>query len=146
VAKKSQKNSKHVADLINSATLTSISLLARVDKFTFLVVLDTSKPEHLARSELLECIQSVKRDDINLADQEAVRLLQLVRFRTEEMLDYAYGKIEFENHPEIGTFDRSTDAMTRLIWLRVNASTIPWPRHRRVFGNLGARGGRSGPY
>jgi len=76
-------------------------------------VLDTSKPEHLARSELLECIQSVKRDDINLADQEAVRLLQLVRFRTEEMLDYAYGKIEFENHPEIRTFDRSTDAMSR---------------------------------
>jgi hypothetical protein len=48
-----------------------------------------------------------------IADQEAVRLLQLVRFRTEEMLDYAYGKIEFENHPEIGTFDRSTDAMSR---------------------------------
>ena len=124
MVKKSQKNSKHFVDLINSATLTSISLLARVDKFTFLAVLDTSKPEHLARSELLECIQSVKRDDITIADQEAVRLLQLVRFRTEEMLDYAYGKIELENHPEIGTFDRSTDAMTRMIWLRVNASHI----------------------
>ena len=53
MAKKSQKNSKHVVDLINSATLTSISQLARVDKFTFLAVLDTFKPEHLARSELL---------------------------------------------------------------------------------------------
>ena len=105
MAKKSQKNSKHVVDLINSATLTSISQLARVDKFTFLAVLDTFKPEHLARSELLECIQSVKREDITIADQEAVRLLQLVRFRTEEMLDYAYEKIEFDNHPEIGTFD-----------------------------------------
>lgn len=64
VAKKYQKNSKHVADLINSATLLSISLLAQVDKFAFLGVLDTSKPEHLARSELLECIPAVKREDI----------------------------------------------------------------------------------
>ena len=124
MAKKSQKNSKHVADLINSATLPALSLLAQVDKFAFLGVLDATKPEHQARSELLECISSVKREDITIADQEAVRLLQLVRFRTEEMLEHAYGEIEFENHPEIGTFDRSADAMTRLIWLRVKASRI----------------------
>ncbi|KPF70242.1 hypothetical protein IP84_00275 [beta proteobacterium AAP99] len=124
VAKKSQKNSKHVADLINSATLTSIALLAQVDKFAFLGVLDASKPEHQARTELLECIPSVKREDITIADQEAVRLLQLVRFRTEEMLEHAFGEIEFENHPEITTFDRAADAMTRLIWLRVKAPRI----------------------
>ena len=124
MAKKSQKNSKHVADLSNSATLPALSLLAQVDKFAFLGVLDATKPEHQARSELLECIPSVKREDITIADQEAVRLLQLVRFRTEEMLEHAYGEIEFENHPEIGTFDRSADAMTRLIWLRVKASRI----------------------
>ena len=124
MAKKSQKNSKHVADLINSATLPALSLLAQVDKFAFLGVLDATKPEHQARSELLECIPSVKREDITIADQEAVRLLQLVRFRTEEMLEHAYGEIEFENHPEIGTFDRSADAMTRLIWVRVKASRI----------------------
>lgn len=124
MAKKSQKNSKHVADLINSATLPTLSLLAQVDKFAFLGVLNATKPEHQARSELLECISSVKREDITIADQEAVRLLQLVRFRTEEMLEHAYGEIEFENHPEIGTFDRSADAMTRLVWLRVKASRI----------------------
>lgn len=124
VAKKSQKNSKHVADLINSATLPALSLLAQVDKFAFLGVLDATKPEHQARSELLESIPSVKLEDITIADQEAVRLLQLVRFRTEEMLAHAYGEIEFENHPEIGTFDRSADAMTRLIWLRVKAPRI----------------------
>lgn len=124
MAKKSQKNSKHVADLINSATLPALSLLAQVDKFAFLGILDATRPEHQARSELLECIPSVKREDITIADQEAVRLLQLVRFRTEEMLEHAYGEIEFENHPEIGTFDRSADAMTRLIWLRVKAPRI----------------------
>ncbi|MDA8094681.1 MAG: hypothetical protein M0T84_12420 [Betaproteobacteria bacterium] len=78
-----------------------LSLLAQVDKFAFLGVLDSAKPEHRARSELLECISSVKREDITIADQEAVRLLQLVRFRTEEMLAPAYREIEFENHPEI---------------------------------------------
>ena len=78
MAKKSQKNSKHVADLINSATLPALSLLAQVDKFAFLGVLDATKPEHQARSELLECIPSVKREDITIADQEAVRLLQLL--------------------------------------------------------------------
>ncbi len=79
MAKKSQKNSKHVADLISSATLSALTLLAQVDKFAFLGVLDAAKPEHQARSELLECISSVKREDITIADQEAVRLLQLLR-------------------------------------------------------------------
>ena len=116
MAQKSHKNNKHIAELIESATVTALQLLAQVDKFAFLGVLDTCKPEHQARAELLECIPSVKREDITIADQEAVRLLQLVRFRTEEMLEHAYGEIEFENHPEIGTFDRSADAMTRLIY------------------------------
>jgi len=124
VAKKSQKNSKHVADLINSSTPPALLLLAQVDKFAFLGVLDTSKPEHQARAELLECIPTVKREDITIADQEAVRLLQLVRFRTEEMLEHAYGELEFDKHPELGTFERSSDAMTRLIWLRVKAPRV----------------------
>lgn len=124
MAKKSQKNSKHIADLINSATLSSIVLLAQVDKFAFLGVIDSSKPEHQVRVDLLEHLLSSKREDITIADQEAVRLLQLAGFRTEEMLEHAYREIEFEDHPEIGTFDRSADAMTRLIWLRVKASRI----------------------
>ncbi|MFZ6848145.1 hypothetical protein [Undibacterium sp. RuRC25W] len=124
MAKKSQKNSKHIADLINSATVRSITLLAHVDKFAFLGVIDTSKPEPLARADLLEAMPSVKREDITIADQEAVRLLQLLHFRTEEMLEHAFREIEFENHPEIGTFEKTADAMTRLIWLRVKAQRI----------------------
>lgn len=124
MAKKSQKNSKHVADLINSATLPSLLLLAQVDKFTFLGALDASKSEPLAREGLIDTLPSVKREDITIADQEAVRLLQLVRFRTEEMLDHAFAAIEFENHPEIATFDRTADAMSRLIWMRVKASRV----------------------
>ena len=124
MSKKSQKNSKNIAELMNSATVQALVLLAQVDKFTFLGMLDVSKPEDVARAELLESILSVNREVITIADQEAVRLLQLVQFRTEEMLEHAFRELELEPHPDIGTFDRTADAMTRLIWLRVNASPI----------------------
>ena len=42
----------------------------------------------------------------------------------KEMLEHAFSQIEFDSHPEIDTFDRSADAMTRLIWLRVKAPRI----------------------
>ena len=40
------------------------------------------------------------------------------------MLEHAYRKLEFEQHAEIATFDKSADAMTRLIWLHVKASRV----------------------
>ena len=115
MAKNSHKNSKHLADLIESATVTAIRLLAQVDKFAMLGGIDASLPEDQARVALREHVLTVKREDITIADQEAVRLLQLVRFRTEEMLEHAYKELEFEQHAEIATYDRSTDTMTRLI-------------------------------
>lgn len=124
MAKKSHKNSKHLADLIESATVTAIRLLAQVDKFAMLGGIDASLPEDQARAALREHLITVNREDVTIADQEAVRLLQLVRFRTEEMLEHAYGQLEYEQYAEIGTFDRSADAMTRLIWLRVKASRV----------------------
>lgn len=124
MAKKSHKNSKHLADLIDSATVPAIRLLAQVDKFAMLGGSDTSLPEDQARAALREHILTVKREDVTIADQEAVRLLQLVRFRTEEMLEHAYRELEFEQHVEIATYDRSADAMTRLIWLHVKASHV----------------------
>ena len=124
MAKKFQQNSKHLVDLINSTSLHAIALLAQVDKFAFLGVLDMTKPEPHARSVIVECMSDVKREDITIADQESIRLLQLVRFRTEEMLDRAYKIIELENHPEIDSFDQAADPMTRLIWLRVKASRV----------------------
>lgn len=122
MAKKSLKNSKHLVELIGSATLPAVALLSKVDKFAFLGVLDASKPEDAARSTLIDALSSVKPEAIAIADEEAVRLLQLARFRTEEMLEHAYAAIEFEGHAEIDTFDRTADAMTRLIWVRAKVS------------------------
>lgn len=124
MAKKSLKNSKHLVELIGSATLPAIALLSKVDKFAFLGVLDASKPEDAARSTLIDALSSVKPEAIAIADEEAVRLLQLARFRTEEMLEHAYAAIEFEGHAEIDTFDRTADAMTRLIWVRAKAPKL----------------------
>jgi len=94
VAKKSLKNSKHLVELIGSATLRAVALLSRVDKFAFLGVLDASKPEDVARSTLIDALSSVKPEAIAIADEEAVRLLQLARFRTEEMLEHAYTRLQ----------------------------------------------------
>ena len=124
MAQKSHKNNKHIAELIESATVTALQLLAQVDKFAMLGGIDASLPDDQARAALREHILKIKREDITIADQEAVRLLQLVRFRTEEMLEHAYRELEFEQHAEIATFNKSADAMTRLIWLHVKASRV----------------------
>lgn len=124
MAQKSHKNNKHIAELIESATVTALQLLAQVDKFAMLGGIDASLPDDQARAALREHILKIKREDITIADQEAVRLLQLVRFRTEEMLEHAYRALEFDQHVEIATFDKSADAMTRLIWLHVKASGV----------------------
>lgn len=124
MAKKTLRNSKHLVELIGSATLPAIALLSKVDQFAFLSVLDASKPDDSARSKLIDTLSSVKREAITIADEEAVSLVQLGRFRTEALLEYAYSVITFEDHPELSTFDRTADAMTRLIWLRVKAPKI----------------------
>ncbi|MDC7707221.1 hypothetical protein [Vogesella indigofera] len=124
MAKKSLKNSKHLVELIGAAMPLAIALLSKVDKFAFLCVLDASKPDDVARSTLIDALSSVKPEALAIADEEAVRLLQLVRFRTEEMLEHAYSVIEFDGHTELDSFDRTSDAMTRLIWLRVKAPKV----------------------
>jgi hypothetical protein len=124
VAKKSLKNSKHLVDLIESATLRAISMLAQVDQFMFLGVLDASKPEDIARAALIDTLASVRREAIAIADDESVRILQLARFRTEEMLEHAYAAIAFDAHAELDSFDRTADAMTRLVWLRAKAPKV----------------------
>ena len=122
--KKSRKNGKHLVDLLESATLPAIFLLATVDKFSFLSPLETTLPDAEARAALLEHLPEVEPLALAVADQEAVRILDLARFRTEHLLARAYDTLEFEEHPELASFDQSADVMTRLIWLRTKAFRI----------------------
>lgn len=122
--KKSIKNGKHLVDLLESATLPAIRLLATVDKFSFLPPLEMALPDAEARAALLGHLPELEPAILAVADQEALRTLDLARFRTEHLLTRAYAILEFEDHPELASFDKSADPMTRLIWLRAKASRI----------------------
>ena len=58
MAKQSHTNSKHIVELIESATVTAIAMLAAVDRFAFLGVIDISLPEHEARAALISALAS----------------------------------------------------------------------------------------
>jgi len=124
MARKSLKNGKHLVELIETVTLSALTLLSQVDRFAFLDGRVTDTPESIAKLLLTEALPSLPQEEIILADTEACRLLQLARFRTEEMLEHAYSLIERKAHAEFLTFPRTADAMTRLIWLRVKAARI----------------------
>ncbi len=124
MAKKSLKNSKHLVELIESATLPALALLLRVDKFAFLPALDTLKSDAEAKAGLVGALPSFGIEDIAIADQEAVRLLQVAGFRAEALLEHARAAIEFQAHPDLASFDPKADIMTRLIWLRAMAPKV----------------------
>lgn len=121
---KSRKNGKHLADLLESATLPAIRTLATVDKFAFLSPIEANLPDAEARAAVLARLPSVEPLALAVADQESVRILDLARFRTEHLLARAYDMLEFEGHPDLASFDQSADVMTRLIWLRSKAIRI----------------------
>ena len=56
MAKQSHTNSKHLVELIESATAPAIAMLAAVDRFAFLGVINTGLPEHEARAALISAL------------------------------------------------------------------------------------------
>ncbi|WP_297486730.1 hypothetical protein [Ferrovum sp.] len=124
MTRKSLKNSKHLVDLIESATVPSIAQLSQVDKFVFLAAVDASLPPAQARLALIEVLATVSPEAIAVADQESIRFMQLVRFQSDALLEHAYDTLEFEEHPDLSSFDQKADVMTRLVWLRAMAPKI----------------------
>ena len=124
MARKSLKNSKHLVDLIGSATVPAIAQLSQVDKFAFLTVVDASLPPAQARLALIEGFPTVSPDVIAVADQESIRFMQLARFQSEALLEHAYATLEFEGYPDLSNFDQKADVMTRLVWLRAMTPKI----------------------
>lgn len=122
--KKSLKNGKHLVDLLEAAMLPAIRMLASIDKFNFLSLPEASLPDAEARAELISTLPEVDTIALAVADQEAMRILDLARFRTEHLLARAYDALEFEGHPELASYEPSADVITRLIWLRAKASRI----------------------
>ncbi|GAB1394792.1 hypothetical protein MASR1M60_29560 [Rhodocyclaceae bacterium] len=122
--RKSLKNGKHLVDLLESAMLPAIRLLTSLDKFAFLRLPAHDLPDAEARAELIAALPETDPVTLAMADQEAMRILDLARFRTERLLERAYDAIEFEEHPELASYESSADVITRLIWLRTKAARI----------------------
>lgn len=122
--KKSLKNGKHLVDLLESATLPAIRLLSSIDKFSFLDRPGSGLSDAEARADLIAFLPEIEPLALAISDQEAVRVLDLARFRAEHLLARAYDRLEFEEHPELASYDPSADVITRLIWLRAKASRI----------------------
>lgn len=119
VAKKnSLKNCKPLVDLIDTATPAALALLSPVECFGFLSAVDRTRPDHEIRSDIKTTIASLRRDVVAVASQEAVRLLQLMSFRTEMLLQHAFDGLTARGGADLSSFDQGADAMTRLIWLR----------------------------
>mgnify|MGYP002139033840 CR=1 FL=1 len=71
MAQKSHKNNKHIAELIESATVTALQLLAQVDKFAMLGGIDASLPDDQARAALETASQQVRSAMANLESSRA---------------------------------------------------------------------------
>lgn len=122
--RKSLKNSKHLVDLIESATLPALNLLVTAEQFAFLRTALATAPAGEEKVMLCDALSSARKEDIAIADQEAVRLLQISGFRAEEILAHAYAKLEFDAHPELDSYEPAADVMSRMIWLRAKAPNI----------------------
>lgn len=117
MAKKSIKNCKHVVDLIHHLTVPALRLLASVEQFTFLENLDWEQSAPEVRQAAVDRLAGLAQEQIVLADQAAIRVLDLAAWQGDELLDKAAAAVEFEAPDGMETFNPDADAFTRLIWL-----------------------------
>ncbi len=119
--KNSLKNCKHLVELIDTATPDALALLSPVECFGFLATLDHGRADHEIRSDLKATIAGLRPEMVAIANQESVRLMQLMSFRTEMLLRHAFDALAFRGDIDMSSYDQNADAMTRLIWLRAAA-------------------------
>lgn len=122
--KNSLKNCKPLVELIDTATPDALALLSPLECFGFLAALDRSQADHEIRSDLKRTITGLRPEVVAIANQEAVRLLQLMSFRTEMLLQHAYNTLAHRGDIDLSSYDNKADAMTRLIWLRAMAPRV----------------------
>lgn len=122
--KNSLKNCKPLVDLIDTATPAALALLSPVECFAFLSGVDRAHADHDVRSATKTIVASLLREVVALANQEAVRLLQLMSFRTEMLLKHAFDALTARGEIDLSSYDPNADAMTRLIWLRASAQRM----------------------
>ncbi len=125
VAKKdSLKNCKPLVELIDASSPDSLVTLSVVDCFGFLSTIDLQAAANEARSAIKQQLQHLRPDVIALANQEAVRMLQLLGFRTERILKHAEETLAHRRDVDTSDYDARADAMARLAWLRAKVPRL----------------------
>ena len=118
------KNIKHLLELIESATRVSLLQLTQLDAFACLGGMDPDISEEQARDVLRQRLSTCSQECIEIAEQEALRLFQLLDFRVEHLFQYAYSQLSALPEKQRTGFDRHADGMTQWIWLRVQTPTL----------------------
>ena len=118
------KNIKHLLELIDSATFPSLWQLTQLDAFMCLGVMDPDMPEQQARDIVHRHLCTCTQQQLNIAEQESRRFSQLMTFRVESLLDYAYTQLSVLPEGQRNGFDRHADALTQCIWLRVHTPQL----------------------
>jgi len=129
--RKSLKNGKHLVDLLESAMLPAIRLLATLDKFTFLPLPATALSDAEARAQLIAALPEADPIALVAADQEAMCVLDLTRFRTGYLLVCADDALDLAAHPQAhrpasAEFSRSAGALRGMCCTRGCASRRPF--------------------
>lgn len=124
MARFSSKNNKHLAELIDSISIQALRLMVHIDAFACLGPIEPNRMDDQIRARVQVCLDGLPPDVLTVADQEAVRLLALVQFRIEQLLDYADHQLESSHSLIEPQLERNSDVMTRLIWLRAFAPQL----------------------
>lgn len=122
--KDSLKNCKPLVELIDASSPDSLVTLSVVDCFGFLSTIDLQAAANEARSAIKQQVQHLRPDVIALANQEAVRMLQLLGFRTERILKHAEETLAHRRDVDTSDYDARADAMARLAWLRAKVPRL----------------------
>lgn len=129
--RRSQKSVKNLVELLESAAVSSIKQLSTIAEYAFISPLlngpsnpDLATSDQEQRDALLNALKAQPRESLKRADQDAIRLLQMMGFRIDQLLARAVERLEFEGHIDLEQFDAAADALTRLIWLRAKAPII----------------------
>ena len=118
------KNCKNFTDLINVASTTAIFSLPHIDAFCFLKKIPQNLTWQDCYARIINELSELTDLEKVTVDREAMRLVQLKDFRTDDIDAFIKKKLEEECSYVIGDFNSNLDFISQLIWLRINAYSI----------------------
>jgi hypothetical protein len=123
MAKKSLKNCKHVVDLIHACTPDALQLLGEATPFEALRDLNWDQAGPELREHAIAVMTDLPSDRLGRLDQEAVRILQVSGWHSEDLVRFGVNQPPFLAN-EGADFDPKADGLSRLIWFFVRLPAV----------------------